>query len=179
MICPTCRAVTDEAVAVCPVCDQPYSRAKLARVIEGAFTLEDTPPDEWQAQREQEATTTALVAASRVSTLPSVVLPSPGAALAPMLRALPRLPALAWRQPVVRAAVRTGASAVAVSLATRMATHWLTRRVGRQALSQNALEMLPLLGDGLGEHALHPRRGRGQRVTVETFVYLRRTISTE
>lgn len=51
--------------------------------------------------------------------------PAPPTTVAPAdaspLAALPRLAALAWRQPAVRSAVKTGASAVALSLVWRLA----------------------------------------------------------
>src|SRR5262249_7132222 len=44
--------------------------------------------------------------------------------------------ALAWRQPVVRAVVRTGASAVALSVALRMAGHLVRSRGLQRAATQ-------------------------------------------
>jgi hypothetical protein len=101
----------------------------------------------------------------------------------PTLAALSRLPALAWRQPAVRAAVRTGASALALSLALRLAGRWATGRGARQAVRTSAL--LPLgdiagdmVSEGLdrSERRRVARRHRRRAHVTETFVYMRRTV---
>ena len=88
-----------------------------------------------------------------------------------VLAALAHAGAVAWRQPAVRAAVRTGATAVALSVALRMAGRLVTSRSARQVATQAALPGLAeLLEPGDQRVARH---GRGSEVT-ETFIYTRR-----
>ncbi|MDE3229420.1 MAG: zinc ribbon domain-containing protein [Chloroflexota bacterium] len=108
--------------------------------------------------------------------------PAPPATVAPVetspLAALPRLAALAWRQPAVRSAVKTGASAVALSLVWRLAGAALTRgRAQRLLLPPADSESLaPMVGDLLREATPGKRlRRRGRRgEIVEETVYIRR-----
>lgn len=80
--------------------------------------------------------------------------------------------AWAWRQPAVRSAVRTGASAVALSMALRIAGRLVTSRNARQLATQAALPGLRELLESSAERqaAYH---GREAEVT-ETFIYVRR-----
>ena len=88
-----------------------------------------------------------------------------------VLRMLSHAGALAWRQPVVRAAVRTGASAVALSVALRMAGRLVTsRNLRRAATASAAPDLVDLLRPGK-QRTL--RRGRSVEVS-ETFIYMRR-----
>ncbi len=99
----------------------------------------------------------------------------------PALAALAQLPALAWRQPVVRSAAKTGVSAVALSVALRVAGRVLASRGARIAASES---LLPTLADLIApsESDARPvrrtrrvRRARGEPVS-EVFIYMRRTI---
>lgn len=88
-----------------------------------------------------------------------------------VLAMVSRASALAWRQPAVRVVVQTGASAVALSVALRVAGRLVTSRSARQLATQAALPHLTeLLAPG--EQRV-PRRGRGIEVS-ETFIYVRR-----
>ncbi len=99
------------------------------------------------------------------------------------LAALPRLAALAWRQPAVRSVATTGASAVALSLAWRVVEAALRGgRASNTLLAEDALvsELLSeLLSDAtagkrlrrLGKRA--GRRGRRGEV-IEEVIYARR-----
>jgi hypothetical protein len=88
-----------------------------------------------------------------------------------VLAALSHAGVVAWRQPAVRAVVRTGASAVALSVALRVAGRLVTSRSARQIATQAALPGLTeLLAPGEQRVA---RRGRDVEVS-ETFIYMRR-----
>ncbi|HEX8731806.1 MAG TPA: zinc ribbon domain-containing protein [Ktedonobacterales bacterium] len=108
--------------------------------------------------------------------------PAPPTTVAPAdaspLAALPRLAALAWRQPAVRSAVKTGASAVALSLVWRLAGAALTRGRARRMLLPPAGDesLAPLVGDLLRDATPGKRlRRRGRRgEIVEETVYIRR-----
>lgn len=93
------------------------------------------------------------------------------------LAALPRLAVVAWRQPAVRSAVKTGASAVALSLVWRLAGAALAHGRARRMLLPSASEGLaPIASDLLREVTPGRRlRRRGQRgEIVEEVVYIRR-----
>lgn len=165
MFCPACQAVLASGVERCPSCDAALRQASAAdstALVEAeAVTLAAEP----EVQREPG---TAIV-----------VRGAQGRALAPLAR-MTRLPALAWRRPAVRAAVKTGASAVALSLALRAARTLLAAR--RQAARQPApaSSLLPALADLL--RAPEPSRAagghdRGQaRVVSETIIYIRHSV---
>jgi len=92
------------------------------------------------------------------------------------LAALPRLAALAWRQPAVRSVVTTGASAVALSLVWRVAGAALTRgRASRIPLPAGE-SLAPMIGELLqGATPSKRLRRRGRRgEVVEEIVYVRR-----
>lgn len=132
---------------------RPDERATPAAVVEGQVAHEDTP-------------SRALVVASREERHP-------------VFSALAGLPAAAWRRPVVRAAIRTGASAVALSVATRFATRWVRSRVARGAALDAGLRAasgVPMLGSLLEQTPQLPQRRRGRHTTVitEAFIYARR-----
>lgn len=99
----------------------------------------------------------------------------------PALAALAQLPALAWRQPVVRSAVKTGASAVALSVAIRIAGKVLASRGAREVARES---LLPALADLIAPAESEPRplrrlrrgrRARGEPIS-EVFIYMRRTV---
>lgn len=93
------------------------------------------------------------------------------------LAAIPRLAALAWRQPAVRSIVTTGASAVALSVAWRALGAGLAAR--RAARAPSVAGDLPdaltaLLGDAAPARRLW-RRGRRGRAVAE-IIYVRRIL---
>ncbi|HEV2404207.1 MAG TPA: hypothetical protein VGR88_02075, partial [Ktedonobacterales bacterium] len=108
---------------------------------------------------------------------------TPGASLLPAIRErpetrvlarLPRLTVVAWSQPKVRAAMKTGASALALTLAMRAAGRMLTDRRSRGGASR-------AVGSLLGE-ALRPTRptrasdsaSHGEMVEIlETYISVR------
>ncbi len=90
----------------------------------------------------------------------------------PALTALARLPALAWRQPIVRSAVKTGASALALTVALRLAGRLVMSRGGRQVARES---LLPTLSDLLqqSEQGQPLTRRSGHSEISETFIYIR------
>lgn len=91
------------------------------------------------------------------------------------LRSIPQLAALAWSRPAVRSVVKTGASAVALSLAWRLLGSGLAAR--RAAKAVQLSDDLPgtlagLLGETRPVRRLL-RRGRSGRI-VEEVIYIRR-----
>lgn len=92
------------------------------------------------------------------------------------LAALPRLPTLAWRQPAVRSAVTTGASAVALSLVWRVAGAALTRGMARRMPLPAGESLAPMVGELLNGATPSKRlRRRGRRgEVIEEVIYVRR-----
>jgi hypothetical protein len=90
---------------------------------------------------------------------------------APALRRLSGVPALLWRQPGVRAAVKTGAGTVMLTLALRAARQVAARR----SLYGASGSMLPTLADLLrGPEEARRRQGTRTAQVTETFIYIRR-----
>lgn len=91
---------------------------------------------------------------------------------------LASLAAVAWRQPAVRSAVTTGASAVALSLVWRVAGAALTGGKARRALlreltNEGAAPMVSqLLRDAAPGKRLRRRGRRGE--IIDEVVYIRR-----
>jgi hypothetical protein len=100
-------------------------------------------------------------------------------ALAARLATAATLATAAWRQPVVRSAVTTGASAVALSLVWRVAGAALSGGKARRALLPTLAEgesLAPMVGELLrGATPSKRLRRRGRRgEIVEEVVYIRR-----
>lgn len=166
LYCPTCGASAAPDANYCIACGQPLqplhgrpSRRSLApvRIIEAESQTEPDAPEEPQPE-------TALATQAEPAEEPRA------------LAALPRLAALAWRQPVVRSAVTTGASAVALSLVWRVAGAALSGGKARRMLLPEGESMAPLVGDLLrGATPSKRLRRRGRRgEIVEEVVYIRR-----
>ncbi len=90
-----------------------------------------------------------------------------------ILSRVPQAAAIAWQQPAVRTVVKTGTSAVALSLLTKLAGRWLASRGARGAVASTAA---PSLGDWLRSGELAPRARNQSSVThvSETFIYIHR-----
>jgi hypothetical protein len=168
MKCAFCQHELRAGEPMCPACGRPTRDAEApaeVRIVEGSIE----PSGEVQ-----------------LAYMPSRAVPASGEnrALVPTapvqsaLAALAHLPRLAWQQPVVRSAVTTGASAVALTVALRLAGRLVASQGGRRAASRVASDtLLPALAEMLQRGAREPitvRRGRAGEVT-ETFIYMRRT----
>lgn len=178
MVCPAC--LTDprdlrEAPSVCPVCGAHLTAGESVTSIADDI-VEDVVEG---VVREAAPDGEPLQSAGAVQSLTVV---RPVERQVSLLQRAARLPALAWQRPAVRAAVRTGASAVALSLAARAARHWL--RPGAPSIPSaprraRAESALPALMDAFHERDLarRPDDQRDQGIVVsETFVYIRRVI---
>lgn len=133
MYCPTCQLALIEMVEVCPTCGEPMRAIEptdAVRSVEGVAHGESLPGDDVEMS--------ASGARSEPSLLPAI---SRSGDTRVMTR-LPRLTALVWSQPKVRAAVRTGAGAVALSLAMRAASRVLSDRRSRSVASRATASLL-------------------------------------
>lgn len=155
--CPSCDAEVADDANYCTACGS---------ALDTLDTLGPHPtPARLAVARIVDAESSAEVVVEHAQT--------PGA-----LARLPALAALAWRQPVVRSVVTTGASAVALSLVWRVAgAAFSGRRAGRALLAESD-GLSPLVGDLLSGAKLSKRlTRRGRRgMIIEEMVYIRRVL---
>ncbi|HLZ23592.1 MAG TPA: hypothetical protein VKQ30_15880 [Ktedonobacterales bacterium] len=160
MFCPTCQTVVWSAPDICPTCGgmmREVAAGDSVEVVEGSAELGVGEP------AKDDATSSEMSALAVAGSSGRVTLPAP-------VR-LAEVSVAAWRQPAVRAAIKTGASALALTLAMRAARHMLARPPARRAAIRT---VLPTLSDLLQSEAPDGRE-RGTMV-IETFVYVRRVI---
>jgi len=161
MICPTCQAELE-------MLPGHACRSTNGAIVEGSL-LDSTGTPTLAGEA-----TDSPAPAAPAAWLPA---PIPTRPAHPVWAALPRVPALLWRQPVVRAAVRTGASAVALSLAVRLAERALAVRAdqlrspagGAAPLAELLLPPAPV-GRGRRGRSGHRREAE----VTEMLIYLRR-----
>lgn len=179
MFCPTCHtavAVSDmgdisdvsEAVMFCPTCGDvlhAIGTTNAVGVVESAVEAHPLILSSAKRGGTQEVRALTITEGNEAARMAVVQTQRPG------LPALPELAAMAWRQPVVRAAVKTSASAIALSLATRAARYWLTRRAPQRTPTQG---LLPTISELLPQHDASSPRGRQDIIISETFIYVRR-----
>jgi len=166
MECAYCHHQLSAGELICPVCGRKvHAQDALAelRVVEGWIEA---------SELDQLCRTTAREAAPADNDSRALV---PLAPTHPALTALARLPALAWRQPIVRSAVKTGASALALTVALRIAGRLVMSHGGRQVARES---LLPAVADLLqqGENGQPITRRSGHGEISETFIYIRRTV---
>ena len=157
MFCPACQTVTRLAVIspdtdpVCPTCGvalRPVTERDAVEVVE---------VNDGKAAPDQRAL---------ASLAPRHAAPS-------ALALLPTLAVQAWRQPIVRGAITTGASAVALSLAARIAQRALLDRASRRALAAPlSATATPALRELLRPR--RARRGAGRGEVTETLIVVQR-----
>jgi hypothetical protein len=187
MNCTCCAQELKASDWSCPACGHPVASANAAvvsneRLVAGGGRI--APIREHAAPGAVD--TSIMASASRALV---AVKSDP-----PPFIALSRLPALAWRQPAVRAAVRTGASALALSLALRLAGRWAMSHGARQMVRQAGhASLLPALSEmlnegldqGNGAHGVRGMREMKRRRTIrrvrrgqvtETLIFIRRTV---
>ena len=135
MYCPTCQLALVETVETCPTCGdplRPLASSDLVLSVEGVAqgeTVAASPDDTLRAGDTQPGDDSLLpVVIQRGETR--------------MLPRLPELTTLVWREPRVRAAVKTGASAIALSLAMRAAGKMLANRRTRPVALRAATSLL-------------------------------------
>jgi hypothetical protein len=158
--CAACGASATPDANYCIACGLPLQARPALRSLGSVRIIEADAPE---ASTPQEAETALAAGAADDE--------RPGA-----LAALPRLAALAWRQPAVRSAVTTGASAVALSLVWRVAGAALARGRAQRMLLPTGESLAPMVGEllqGTTPGKRLRRRGRRGEV-VEEIVYVRR-----
>lgn len=168
MYCPTCQLALVETVELCPTCGDP---ARLLTAGDIVRSVEGIAQSESIAATPNEGLLADGAPPQSASLLPVVSRPGETRALAP----LPQLTALVWREPRVRAAVRTGAGAIALSLVMRAAGRMLSDRRSRGVATRAATS---LLSDRLRPPA---RRASGSSSTdageifevMETYISVR------
>ncbi len=162
MFCPSCQLAVPGAPRSCPACGgslRDVSPVDAVELVEAGGASAESSGSE---------TGVTLVATREIAPLAD-----PPAL--PALVRLRELPALAWRQPVVRAAVRTGASTLALSLALRAARALVSARSSSVALPRGAAPTLAEMLQPRGAVRDLPP-GESQVEIVETFVYVRRVV---
>jgi len=170
MKCAHCHHELAAGERTCPACGREVGSQDAhaaSRVVEGSI-------ESSELDRLDRITACEAALDNKVSRALAPVAPAH-----PALTALARLPVLAWRQPIVRSAVKTGASALALTVALRLAGRMVASRGGRQVARES---LLPAVADLLqqgenGQPITQPitrRSGHGE--ISETFVYIRRTV---
>ena len=164
MYCPTCGVVVRNSSGLCPTCGATLTAAPedMREVVEViGEVMPDTPPED---ATDSEATRVYVPSAA-------LTVRRGSSELVPPLARAGQLAQAAWRQPAVRAAVKTSVSALALSLAMRAARQALT---GPHAIHRDAARgMLPSLADIFASE----RGDRdGEYEVVETVFYMRRVV---
>jgi hypothetical protein len=166
MKCAHCHFELAAGERTCPACGRGVGSQDAhaaSRVVEGSIE---------SSELDRLARMTACESAPDDNDIRALV---PVAPAHPALTALARLPVLAWRQPILRSALKTGASALALTVALRLAGRMVASRGGRQVARESLLPAVAdLLQQGENEQPI-TRRGRSGEVT-ETFIYIRRTV---
>lgn len=147
-----------------PVLTETANEQHLGQVVDGtvrvAYDADSTPaPDVLASQSPAGPADTSRALA---------LVERPASALA----SLPGLAVAAWRQPAVRSVVKTGGSAVALTIATRLAGRLLAQR-GRSPV-QGLVTMTDLLP--ATDATTRGRRWRERGEVTEAFIYIRRTV---
>jgi hypothetical protein len=162
--CAACGVSATLDANYCIACGQPLQARPSLRSLAPVRIVEAEVPEPDEPGLPTQASETALAAQGAQGERPGA------------LAALPRLAALAWRQPAVRSVVTTGASAVALSLVWRVAGAALTGGKARRALLPDGESLAPMVGDllrGATPGKRLRRRGRRGEV-VEEVIYMRR-----
>lgn len=161
--CSSCGASATREASYCMACGQPIRRLAPVRIVEADGPALSAPLDEPPDALSQMALATGATSGEAPLTLGE---------------RLTTLASLAWRQPAVRSAVTTGASAVALSLVWRVAGAALRGgRARRMLLAQAERESLaPMVNEllrGATPGKRLRRRGRRGEI-IEEMVYVRR-----
>ena len=159
MFCPTCQTAVWATSDVCPTC------GGTMRAVAAGDTVEVV--EATMEMCAEEADKAGDVVPLDMGTLTVTSRPVP--TISPMRARLAELSVAAWRQPAVRAAIKTGASAVALSLVMRTARRMLIRPAAHRAVSR---AMLPSLADLFASDT--PDGHQHGATMVETFIYVRR-----
>ena len=165
MFCPTCQTVIRIDGALCPTCGdsmQAIRTTHAAEVVESSAGYAEGEASGANGDMTitiREAMGANLVRHSKTQDS--------------LLARVPEMTLLAWQQPAVRSAIKTGAGAIMLSLAMRVARQWLLEPRRQRAATGS---LMPPLGELLRPVEATQRRAlvRGAEV-IETFIYVRRT----
>lgn len=166
MFCPACQTVMRVDGTLCPTCGDamhPILSTDIVEVVESsaAFTESETPSAHGDAALTIRVTRDADLVVQ-------------GKKQDSLLSRIPELSVIAWQQPAVRSAVKTGAGAIMLSLAMRVARQWLLEPSRRRAVTDS---LVPTLGELLRPAVREQRRWpRGGAEVTETFIYVRRIV---
>ncbi len=163
-MCPSCGANTTPDANYCVACGQPLQSSHARPALRSLAPVRIVEAEAPETPDSSESAEMALATRGEHSS-----------ALAGRIASLA---AVVWRQPVVRSAVTTGASAVALSLVWRVAGAALTGGKARRALLNELADggVSPMVGELLRGAASGKRlRRRGRRgEIIEEVVYIRR-----
>lgn len=164
MYCPTCGVVLRISSGFCPTCGAALTGAPedMREVVEvvGEVMPDTTPADARHGETPQQEAPIAALTLRRA-----------GGELVPPLARASALARAAWRQPAVRAAVKTSASALAVSLAMRAARQAMAASLAPRRRAERS--RLPSLADIFaGESGARD----GEYEITETVFYMRRVV---
>lgn len=162
MYCPTCQMAVRDSYDYCPTCGGTMRDVAETDDIEVVEVTAEVMPETPTTSTSQPATNDDIIRTLAVR--------RPSGELTPTLSRAREVALAAWRQPAVRAAVRTGASAVALSLAMRIARQALASPRARRTVTRTAL---PALSDFFRPEAERPT---GEYEVVETIFYMRRIV---
>lgn len=170
MLCPTCQTAVPGGSGFCPTCgatirdmtgrDDTDNLDEIEVVEVTAEIMPESPApvaDSGEPAMNDDITT-------------ALTIRGPAGEPIPALNRARELALAAWRQPAVRAVVRTGASAVALSLAMRAARQALASPRPRRTATRSAL---PAMAELFQPEA---RERDGEYVVVETIFYMRRVV---
>lgn len=157
MFCPTCQTVVRTSSGPCPTCGGIMREVAARDAVEVVETTVEVRPEEVAQATGAPPPETGTLA----------VAPLPASAALPVPARLAQLSLAAWRRPLVRATVKTGASALALSLAVRATRHALIRPSVRRSAPSVLRSML---------EADSPPDSECGAAVIETFVYVRRVI---
>jgi hypothetical protein len=147
MFCPTCHAALQARSDACPACGhtlRPIQRTDSVEVVE-------------------------VMQPSLPGTAAPLARPRP----APVLARFPRLGLAAWQRPAIRTAVRTGATALALSLTLRVVRGWMAAQRPRDTL---ATGILPRVVELLRQDAGVSERRLPHCEVEETIIVARRVV---
>lgn len=169
MYCPTCQTVMRVDEALCPTCGDAIHPIRATDVVE---VVESSATSAAFAERVDFDTSGDTVIT--ITGAMDAALVASGKKPMSLLARLPELSLLAWRQPAIRSAVKTGAGAIMLSLTMRAARQWLLEPRRRRTATDS---LRPALGELLRPTVREQRRWQGRGVEVtETFIYIRRTL---
>lgn len=195
MHCPSCHTAILDATERCPACGNPLhsqdqSVTTLLAQAEAGGALPLTEAHSHEPVIAERASATAENAKNGnngnaawsdndvTGDVTTLVVQAPISAPVPLVKRIPELTALAWRQPSVRAAVKTSASTLALTIALNVARRTLAARGARATAPSLPSVLLETLSSGGRRPGLRrPGRAVDSDVTVEEVVIYARRVT--